>query len=109
MNKGVVMLVNEYPPLKVGGAERQAERLSKYLSRQGWPIWVITRHQRGLSYDERQNGLRVTRPATFGPGKLKSFIFVLGMLWQLWRRRHHYEILHAHLAFAPAFAGVIAA
>jgi glycosyltransferase involved in cell wall biosynthesis len=31
------------------------------------------------------------------------------MLWQLWRQKHDYEILHAHLAFGPAFAGVIAA
>lgn len=109
MIKGVVMLVNEFPPLKVGGAERQAERLSKYLSRQGWPVWVITRHERGLLRDERQNGLRVTRLAALGPGKLGSISFVLGMLWLLWRQKHDYEILHAHLAFGPAFAGVIAA
>lgn len=109
MSKGVVMLVNEFPPLKVGGAERQAERLSKYLSRQGWPVWVITRYERGLLRDERQNGMRVTRLAAPGPGKLGTVSFVLGMLWQLWRQKHDYEILHAHLAFGPAFAGVIAA
>jgi len=109
MSKGVVMLVNEFPPLKVGGAERQAERLSKYLSRQGWPVWVITRHEGGLLRDEKQNGLRVTRLAALGPGKLGTVRFVLGMLWLLWRQKHDYEILHAHLAFGPAFAGVIAA
>jgi len=109
MIKSVVMLVNEFPPLKVGGAERQAERLSKYLSRQGWLVWVITRHERGLLRDEMQNGLRVTRLAALGPGKLGTVRFVLGMLWLLWRQKHDFEILHAHLAFGPAFAGVIAA
>jgi len=103
------MLVNEFPPLQVGGAERQAERLSKYLSLRGWPVWVITRHQKGLSYEEMQNGFRVTRLAAVGPGKLKTITFVLGILWQLWRLKNNYEILHAHLAVGPAFAGVVAA
>lgn len=103
------MLVNEFPPLRVGGAERQAERLSKYLSQRGWPVWVITRHQKGLSYDEFQDGIHVIRPATVGPGKLKTISFVLGTLWRLWRLKNNYEVLHAHLAFGPAFAGVIAA
>jgi len=109
MSTGIVMLVNEFPPLQVGGAERQAERLSRYLSLRGWPVWVITRHQRGLPYDEMQDGFRVIRPATIGPGKLKTITFVLGILWRLWRLKNHYEILHAHLAVGPAFAGVIAA
>jgi glycosyltransferase involved in cell wall biosynthesis len=109
MKKGVVMLVNEFPPLIVGGAERQAERLSAYLARQGWPVWVMTRHQEGLLHDETQGGFRVTRLAARGPGKFKTFTFVLGMLWQLWRQKENYQILHAHLAFGPAFAGVLAA
>lgn len=109
MNAGIIMLVNEFPPLQVGGAERQAERLSKYLSRRGWPVSVITRHQRGFPHEVMQDGFRVTRLAAIGPGKLKTISFVLGMLWQLWRQKHDYEILHAHLAFGPAFAGVIAA
>ncbi len=109
MKVGVIMLVNEFPPLRVGGAEKQAERLSRYLSLQGWPIWVITRHQRGLAYDELQEGVHVIRPSTVGPGKFKTLSFVLASLWQLWHLRNRYEILHAHLAFGPAFAGVIAA
>jgi glycosyltransferase involved in cell wall biosynthesis len=108
MNKGVVMLVNEFPPLKVGGAERQAQRLSEYLSRHGWFTWVITRHQKLLAHDEIQDGLHLIRPVTMGPGKLKTITFVLGTLWWLWRLKDDYEILHAHLAFGPAFAGVVA-
>ena len=109
MKPGVIMLVNEFPPLRVGGAEKQAERLSRYLSLQGWPVWVITRHQKGLASDEFQNGVHVIRPPVVGPGKFKTLSFVLASLWQLWHLRDRYEILHAHLAFGPAFAGVIAA
>jgi glycosyltransferase involved in cell wall biosynthesis len=109
MSAGIVMLVNEFPPLPVGGAEKQAERLSKYLSLRGWHVWVITRHQKGLPYEERENGFRIIRPATIGPGKLKTITFVLGIFWRLWRLKDKYEILHAHLAVGPAFAGVVAA
>ena len=108
MNKGVVMLVNEFPPLKVGGAEKQAERLAKYLSLRGWPVSVITRHQKWLSRDEMRDGLHVIRPVTIGPGKFKTVTFLLGTLWQLWCLKNDYAIMHAHLAFGPAFAGVIA-
>jgi glycosyltransferase involved in cell wall biosynthesis len=109
MSTGIIMLVNEFPPLRVGGAERQAERLSKYLVRQDCLVWVITRHQKGLSHNEIQDGIHVIRPPAIGPGKLKTISFVLGALWQLWRLKSKYEVLHAHLAFGPAFAGVIAA
>jgi glycosyltransferase involved in cell wall biosynthesis len=104
----VVMLVNEYPPLRVGGAEKQAERLSKYLVERGWQPCVITRGSKGLLGDELRDGIRILRPLTVGPGKLKTISFVLGALWQLWLLRDHYQILHAHLAFGPALAAVIA-
>jgi L-malate glycosyltransferase len=44
-----------------------------------------------------------------GPGKLQTVSFVLGALIELWRLRREYSILHAHLAFGPAFAAVLAA
>ena len=106
---GVVMLVNEFPPLPVGGAERQAERLSAYLSARGWPVWVLTRAAPGLPANEARDGFQIVRPPTFGPGKLRTVSFVLGSLLALWRERKDYSILHAHLAFGPAFAAVLSA
>jgi len=47
---GVVMLVNEFPPLPVGGAEKQAERLSEQLGMQGLRVGVLTRGAEGLPY-----------------------------------------------------------
>ncbi len=109
MKTGIIMLVNEFPPLRVGGAERQAERLSRYLNSRGWSVSVITHFRQGLLREERQNGIHIIRPATFGPGKLKTMSFILGTLWRLWRLRKVYKILHAHLGFGAAFAGVVAA
>ena len=106
---GVVMLVNEFPPLPVGGAERQAERLSAYLTKRGWPVWVITRSTPDLPASESRFGFRIVRPATLGWGKLKTGSFVIGALVELWRLRKKFCILHAHLAFSPAFAAVLGA
>src|SRR5512140_3073076 len=107
--EGVVMLVNEFPPLPVGGAERQAERLSAYLAKRGWPVWVLTRRAPGLPASETRSGFQIVRPAALGRGKLQTVSFVLGALAELWRLRKNYSILHAHLAFGPAFAAVLAA
>lgn len=107
--KGVVMLVNEFPPLPTGGAERQAERLAIYLKNNGWPVWVITRRLEGLPARQEYRGFEIIRPLTAGFGKLKTITFVLGTLLTLWKLRSKYEILHAHLVYGPAFAAIIAA
>ncbi|NQU29507.1 MAG: glycosyltransferase family 4 protein [Anaerolineae bacterium] len=106
MMNGIVMLVNEFHPLPVGGAERQAERLAEYLVAQGRPVWVITRRISGLPAHDIHLGTEIIRPLTFGPGKLKTISFVLGAIITLWKLRHKYKILHAHMLFGPAFAGV---
>ncbi|MEI6290818.1 MAG: glycosyltransferase family 4 protein [Chloroflexota bacterium] len=105
---GVVMLVNEFTPLPVGGAERQAERLSGNLAGRGWNVWVITRSAAGLPNRESRSGFWIIRPSTIGPGKMKSLSFVFGSMVEIWKIRKYFEILHAHLAFGPAFAAVLA-
>ena len=104
---GVVMLVNEFAPVS-GGAEKQAERLAGHLASQHRPVWVITRRLPGTTPMERMNGFTIIRPATWGPGKLKTATFILGALWHLWRLRRQYEIIHAHMLFGPAFAAALA-
>ena len=101
------MLVNEYPPLPVGGAETQAERLATYLARRQWPVWVVTRHAKNLSHQEMSEGVHIVRPFTAGIGKLRTLTFFLSALFVLWRLRHSYKIFHAHLAFAPALVGAL--
>jgi glycosyltransferase involved in cell wall biosynthesis len=107
VTNGIVMLINEFGPVS-GGAEKQAERLAAYLAAHDRPVWIITRRLPGLASVEKINGYSVLRPATWGPGKLKTVTFVLGALWHLWRLRNCYQILHAHLLFGPAFAAALA-
>lgn len=101
------MLVNEFPPLPVGGAETQAERLATYLAQRKWPVWVITRHAENLPRHEVRENVRIIRPFTAGTGKFRTITFFLSTIIVLWRLRHKYKLLHAHLAFAPALVGVL--
>jgi glycosyltransferase involved in cell wall biosynthesis len=104
---GVVMLVNEFPPLPIGGAERQAERLSQYLAGHAWNIRVLTRGSKDLPSIQNKDGFQILRINPFGPGKLKSLTFVMGAILMLWQERNNYQILHAHLAFGPAFVAAM--
>lgn len=101
------MMVNEFPPLPVGGAETQAERLSEYFARSGWKVWVVTRMAEGLREREERNGFQIVRPKTFGFGKMRTISFMFSGLAYLLKMRNHYQILHAHLAFGPAFIAVL--
>ena len=107
MANGIVMLVNEFTPVS-GGAEKQAERLAAYFAARGNMVWVITRHFPGLATSETMHGFHVIRPATWGPGKIRTITFVLGALTQLWLLRHQISIIHAHMLFGPAFAAALA-
>lgn len=105
--KGIMMLVNYFPPLPTGGAERQAERLATYLVSRNVPSGVITRRVGSLPRHERRNGFDVYRLAQFGPGKIKTVTFTIAAIISLLRLRHSYDILHAHLAFSPAIAAAV--
>lgn len=104
---GVMMLVNKFPPVPAGGAEKQAERLSEYLAANGVEVSVLTRATAGLARQERRNGFFIERVPAPGPGKLNTVVFTLGAMLALFRHRRRYTILHAHLAFAPAVAAAI--
>ena len=104
--KGVMMLINLYPPLG-GGTERQAERLAAYLARQKLFAGVITRRKDSSPQVETRDGVHIFRIMEIGPGKLKSLTFIAGAILKMVMYAKSYDILHAHLAFAPAVAASI--
>jgi glycosyltransferase involved in cell wall biosynthesis len=106
--KGILMLVNDFPPIQSGGAERQAERLATFMGTQHIFVGVLTRREALLPRREERNGFAVYRLTQFGPGKMKTLTFTLAAVFSLIRLRNCYDILHAHLAFSPAIAGTIA-
>ena len=67
----------------------------------------MTRMADGLQPNEERSGFQIIRPKTFGPGKMKTLSFMIAALTYLFKMRKHYQILHAHLAFGPAFVAVL--
>jgi glycosyltransferase involved in cell wall biosynthesis len=106
--KGVMMLVNYFPPLPTGGAERQAERLAGYLVAKNVHTGVITRRVGALARVEERDGFEIHRIMQVGPGKMKTITFTIAAIIFLIRFRNTYDILHAHLAFSPAIAAAVA-
>jgi glycosyltransferase involved in cell wall biosynthesis len=105
--KGVMMLINLFPPYG-GGTERQAERLAAYLAQQNVFAGVITRKLDDSNSVEVKDGFMVFRIPEVGPWRIKSVSFVAGAFLTLIRYSKSFDILHAHLAFAPAVAACVA-
>ena len=101
--KGVMMIINLFPPYG-GGTERQAERLSAYLAHRNVFAGFITRKLDGSPFVESRGGVQIIRIQEFGPGRLKSLSFILGSIYYMVRYANSFDVLHAHLAFAPAIS-----
>jgi glycosyltransferase involved in cell wall biosynthesis len=106
--KGIRMLISIFPPLAVGGAERQAERLAKYLVSRNIPVGIITRRIGKLPYHEKMEGFEVYRIWQSGPARVRSIVFIIGTMLKLIQHSDSFDVLHAHLAFAPAVAACLA-
>ena len=116
----VLMFCNQFRPI-VGGAERQAERLSRALLERGAHVVVLT-PQLDPAWPEREvfDGLEVRRfplpdlPKRFGIRGLGPANLVLQRVWTRRALRQHvgeFDLVHAHLAsnlvadiIAPAHA-----
>ena len=109
-NKVWMIIPSFYPAL--GGAEVQAQQLSKALLKKGWAVNILTRRHisgfSGLSAKEIVGGVPVNRSYSWGKGKIGSVFFMIGGLWHiLWHGRG--DIFHAHGEGASAWMAVLAA
>lgn len=105
------MLSSRFHPA-IGGAELQAQRLSKALISRRWVVNVLTR-QHGytlpnkLPLHDMVDGVPVSRICSLGRGKTGAFLYVIGALRQLLRKGRG-DIYHAHGLGAPSWVAVIA-
>jgi len=104
--RGVMMLVNLYPPLG-GGAEHQAERLAMYLAHRNVFSGVLTRKLDHSPVHEKRDGVQIIRIRELGPGRFRSFSFIFGSVFYMILHAGSFDVLHAHLAFAPAVAASV--
>lgn len=112
----VYMVVRLFFPW-VGGAERQAHKLAKTLKTKRVDVKISTGWwYRGTPQRETLDGISVYRNHTlwemFGIRGLRRFggyLYMLTLLWHLWRRRGEYDILHVHGLNYHAAVAVLAA
>lgn len=106
------LLLGYYP--QPGGAEIQAQRLASYQREQGLQVCVVARRrlvdpiERAWPAYEEIDGIPVYRVPVWGKGHLAALTYFLFGLWQLFRLRHRYQVIHAHMLSAPALLGGLA-
>jgi len=108
MSVRVIMLTASFHP-HVGGAERHALELSRFLIRLGAKPLVLTRRLPGTKKSDEVEGVPVTRLAAFGKGFFNSLSFLAATFAWLCLRRKDYDIIHVQLASSPALAACLAA
>lgn len=99
-----VMMVSRLFRPWIGGTERQAERLSAALVRQGRDVQLLTgRWDRRTRRHEVFDAVPVTRHTTGahlhgipGFGTVGGYLYVASLCWRLWRRRDSYDVIHVH-------------
>lgn len=112
----VVMVVRLFAPW-VGGTERQAHTLARALSKRGIEVEIVTGWWfRGTRRRETLDGIPVFRNQTLwefgsikGLRKFGGYLYIVSLLWYLWRRRSRYDIIHVHGLNYHTFAAVLAA
>jgi len=111
----VVMVVRLFHPW-IGGTERQAHKLALKLLEKQTDVEIVTGWWfRGTSQCEIINGVPVYRNFTFweilgikGLRKFGGYLYILSLLWYLWRRRDDYDLIHVHGLNYHTFAAVLA-
>jgi glycosyltransferase involved in cell wall biosynthesis len=112
----VLMVIRLFYPW-LGGTQRQAHRLARELLDRGVDVRIVTGWWfRGTPQRETIDGIPVFRNHTLWEGfgvrgarTLAGYLYILTLLWYLWRRRDAYDVIHVHglsyHAFAAALAG----
>jgi glycosyltransferase involved in cell wall biosynthesis len=112
----VLMVIRLFYPW-LGGTQRQAHRLARELIERGIDVQFVTgRWFRGTPREETIDGIPVFRNHTLWEGfgirgvrRFGGYLYILTLLWHLWRKRHSYDVIHVHglsyHTFAAALAG----
>ncbi|MBB5179384.1 glycosyltransferase involved in cell wall biosynthesis [Planomicrobium koreense] len=96
----ILMIINSFFPL-VGGAERQAQRISETLIEKGHSVTVLTRHHKGLKDNENINGINIIRLKVGNVNKVKPIIFLIKCLKYVKKNQEMIDIVHGHSLNAP--------
>jgi glycosyltransferase involved in cell wall biosynthesis/Ser/Thr protein kinase RdoA (MazF antagonist) len=111
----VMMVARLFYPW-IGGAERQAHKLAQTMATKKTAVQIVTGWWfRGTSQRETLDGIPVYRNQTLweffgikGLRKFGGYLYILSLIWFLWRRRDDYDVIHVHGLNYHTFAAVLA-
>ncbi|MAT97546.1 MAG: hypothetical protein CL608_10425 [Anaerolineaceae bacterium] len=111
----VMMVVRLFYPW-VGGTERQAHKLARKLLDKQVAVELVTGWWfRGSPAHETLDGIPVQRNFTLweflgikGLRKFGGYLYILTLLWHLWRRRDDHDVIHVHGLNYHTFTAVLA-
>lgn len=105
----MMVLESHYPTAGGGGAEGQLRTISRYLANNGVDVQVIVPMREDGPQTERDavDGLPVWRIPFPKLRKIGGLILLVRLAWGLYRRRHDYHVVHAHIAHNMAAVSAI--
>ena len=101
------MVVGQFRPSPMGGAERQAEILAHELRNHGVDVEIFTMRPRGAAPGCMSDGIPVHRIwSGYGPATPYTFMYMLYRT--LLSHGNRFDLIHVHQGWTPAFAAVAA-
>jgi len=94
-------VIARFPPA-VGGTERQAALLARWLAGRGVRVTVVTQAHPGAPAREALDGVEIVRLAPPAGGKVASLLFCMRLARHLRERGGDYDLAQAFLASSPA-------
>lgn len=91
----VAMVAYIFPP-NYGGASIQALELARRLKKLGVQSFFLVANLSEAPDYERIDDIPVHRFRTVKSPRLAYFVFMLKVLWALWKKRREFDILHFH-------------
>ncbi len=88
----------------IGGTERQSHKLASKLAEKGVPVKIVTGQWfPGTPRHDNLDGIPIYRNFTLweflgikGLRKFGGYLYMITLMWYLWRRRSDYDLIHVH-------------
>jgi glycosyltransferase involved in cell wall biosynthesis len=104
----IALLIAAFPPDRIGGAELQAQKVARELSRAGHEVTVYTRSFRRQAELREEDGYRVWEARRSAIPALSMLLHTWRTLRQLARQKPRPDVLLCYQTLNAGFIGVIA-
>jgi len=105
MNIGLI--IGQFPPDEIGGAELQAKQLATELAQRNHQVTVFTRRHKGRPYRQKQDGYLIQRRTVVPIPLLRLMWDTLWAAWSVARFRPRLHVLLCYQTLNSGLAGAI--